>query len=991
MCEYMNFSHKGYLMEKNAVKLKMLIVDDAFTNRILLSEAFDDDFEIYMAENGEVALDILRKNKDMAIVLLDLIMPIIDGFSVLQAMIEDSELCEIPVVVVTSADEIENQVRAFDLGAADILTKPLNIQLIRHRIRNIIARSSQKLVSDDNRVPVFRRFLSEQVHDSKTGLFNRNSFCKRTREVIDNNPRVMFVIFRIDIDGFKVINDVYGITEGDRCLSEMARMFKGFETDNSVFGRWEADHYVGCMPVEDFNRHNIANVLTGPVNDSQFDFDVTRRMGVYMVDNRDLDISLMCDRALLALKSIKGKYESRVAYYSEDMRQELIESQQIVNEMNTALDDGQFIIFIQPQFNYDTNRLHGGEALVRWKHPQKGIIMPGKFVPIFEKNGFITHLDQFVWEEVCKLQRKWLDEGREVVPISVNVSRTDIASLRLVDHFVKLVGKYDLPTNFLRIEITESAYMDNPSQMIETVSRLREAGFSVEMDDFGSGYSSLNTLKDVTVDMLKLDMKFIEGGKNAERGGSILSSVIRMSNRLNLAVLAEGVETKDQAEYLKSIGCIYMQGYYFARPMPVTEFEKILTGREHELPITGYNPYADDGTVDFLNASVQSTLIFNSFVGGAAIIGFEHGDVETLRVNERFFDAIGADRDTFNEGSFGILDGMSDEDREKLLETFRAAAREDAEKNCEVMYLRENGEEVYVCFRVRCLEAGDDKHLLYIMVDNITERVLLVKNNIRLTNRISDIMNKVPAGIVELEVAGDKVHILFRNDHLPAIYGYTPEEYDRVVMPDVLATFHPDDVVMLREFARESRERDRRRANFRFRHMTADGEYKWASAELVVTNIISGRVYMTAIIEDINDKVAMETRLAIQEKRYERQQILMDAAFSAIPCPVMQFYYSDKDDAYLLVNCNEAACRLFGFENADEFRKELNGKRKAYIVEGENGGLYKVVDDLAAGRIDKYEIDITLNARDGKTRKVKDLLSRVVYGDQTFIQHIMVE
>ena len=220
-------------------------------------------------------------------------------------------------------------------------------------------------------------------------------------------------------------------------------------------------------------------------------------MGVYTVENRDLDISLMCDRALLALKSIKGKYESRVAYYSEDMRQELIESQQIVNEMNTALDEGQFIIYIQPQFNYTTNRLHGGEALVRWKHPSKGIIMPGKFVPIFEKNGFITHLDQFVWEEVCKLQRKWLDEGREVVPVSVNVSRTDIASLRLVDHFVKLVGKYDLPTELLRIEITESAYMDNPSQMIETVSRLREAGFSVEMDDFGSGYSSLNTLKEL--------------------------------------------------------------------------------------------------------------------------------------------------------------------------------------------------------------------------------------------------------------------------------------------------------------------------------------------------------------------------------------------------------------------------------------------------------------------------------------------------------------
>ena len=965
----------------------MLIVDDAFTNRILLSEAFDDDFEIFMAENGEVALDLLHKNKDMAIVLLDLIMPIIDGFSVLQAMIEDSELCEIPVVVVTSADEIENQVRAFDLGAADILTKPLNIQLIRHRIRNIISRSSQKMIGDDKRVPVFRRFLSEQVHDSKTGLFNRNSFCKRTREIIDNNPKEMFVIFRIDIDGFKVINDVYGITEGDRCLSEMARMFKGFEADNAVFGRWEADHYVGCMPVEDFNRHNVAQVLTSPINDSKFDFDVTRRMGVYTVENRDLDISLMCDRALLALKSIKGKYESRVAYYSEDMRQELIESQQIVNEMNTALDEGQFIIYLQPQFNYTTNKLHGAEALVRWKHPQKGIIMPGKFVPIFEKNGFITHLDQFVWEEVCRLQRRWLEEGREVVPVSVNVSRTDIASLRLVDHFVKLVGKYDLPTDLLRIEITESAYMDNPSQMIETVSRLREAGFSVEMDDFGSGYSSLNTLKDVTVDMLKLDMKFIEGGKNAERGGSILSSVIRMSNRLNLAVLAEGVETKEQAEYLKSIGCIYMQGYYFARPMPVSEFEKILTGREHELPITGVDPYAEDGTVDFLNASVQSTLIFNSFVGGAAIFGFEGDDVETLRVNERFFDAICADRERFNNGCFSIFDDLNEENRQKIRDTFADAASEGEEKNCEVMYVRDNGEEVYVCFRVRCLASNGDKHLMYTMVENITERVQLVKNNIRLTNRITDIINKVPAGIVDIEVAGDTLHLLYHNSYMPEVCGYTPEEYDRVVMPDLMPTIHPDDIKVIADAIKLAKEQQPKKATVRYRHKTADGSYRWIAAQFAVTHVISGRIYVTAIVDDIDDMVAMETRLAIQEKRYERQRVLMGSAFSNIPCPILQFYHSEKDDAFLLVNCNEAACGLFGYPDIDEFKKEINGKKSMISSEDEKEFL-SAVAAILSGEKEKEDVEVNIKKRDGSKQLVKDCVTRVVFGDQIFVQHV---
>ena len=264
------------------------------------------------------------------------------------------------------------------------------------------------------------------------------------------------------------------------------------------------------------------------------------------------------------------------------MLKELLKEQELISEMEPALAKRQFILYLQPQYDYTTNTMTGAEALVRWKHPEKGLIPPGLFIPIFENNGFICKLDLYVWEEACRLLRKWIDLGLNPVPISVNISRRDIYSQNLVDIFENLIKTYKLDPRMLRLEITESAYMDNPEQLIKVVDDLRDLGFCIEMDDFGSGYSSLNTLKDVPVDVLKLDMKFIMSatqGTDSEKskGGHILSSIVRMANWLKLPVIAEGIETGIQADYLKSIGCFYMQGYYFAKPMPVDEYERLLS------------------------------------------------------------------------------------------------------------------------------------------------------------------------------------------------------------------------------------------------------------------------------------------------------------------------------------------------------------------------------------------------------------------------------
>ena len=287
-------------------------------------------------------------------------------------------------------------------------------------------------------------------------------------------------------------------------------------------------------------------------------------------------IAELCDRALLAADRIKGQYNKFFAVYNDTLRDQLLREQVITDSMESALTEGQFTIYLQPKYSLNDDGLAGAEALVRWIHPEWGIISPGEFIPLFEKNGFITLLDQYVWEQVCVLLRDWREKGYATLPVSVNVSRADVYQSDLPDTLLGLVQKYGVDPGDLHLEITESAYTENPSQIISTVERLRRLGFIIEMDDFGSGYSSLNMLNQMKMDILKLDMKFIqtETAKPMEQG--ILRFVVGLARWMNLSVVAEGVETREQLERLREIGCDYVQGYFFARPMPCREYEDLL-------------------------------------------------------------------------------------------------------------------------------------------------------------------------------------------------------------------------------------------------------------------------------------------------------------------------------------------------------------------------------------------------------------------------------
>lgn len=543
----------------------ILVVEDSEINRATLCGLLASQYQILEAENGQEALDILKEKKDdISLILLDITMPVMDGYTFLSIVKKDLNLSAIPVIVTTQSDSDADEVAALTHGAEDFVTKPYKAEILLNRISSII------------RFRETAAMINQFQYDSLTGLYSKTFFCQRTKELLARHPERDFDIICSDVENFKLINDVLGNKAGDDLLREIADCFRAYTGTDGVCGRLNSDRFVCLVERGRTYSDEVFLELSKKIGILSNNKSVDIKWGIYAIEERDLPVEQMCDRAMLAVQSIKGKYGCYYAIYNNSLRDKLLRQQAIIDSMESALRDGQFQVYFQPKYRIRDDHLAGAEALVRWTHPQWGMLSPAEFIPLFEKNGFITKLDQFVWEEVCRKLKTWEKRGYVGFPVSVNVSRADIYSVDIADLLISIIQKYELAPERLHLEITESAYTENPKQLIEVVSRLRELGFIIEMDDFGSGYSSLNMLNQMPIDVLKLDMKFIqsETAKPLEHG--ILQFVIDLARRMHLSVVAEGVETREQVNRLMEVDCDYVQGYYFARPMPAEDFEQFL-------------------------------------------------------------------------------------------------------------------------------------------------------------------------------------------------------------------------------------------------------------------------------------------------------------------------------------------------------------------------------------------------------------------------------
>lgn len=410
--------------------------------------------------------------------------------------------------------------------------------------------------------------------DQLTGVYNKAFFYERAAGMLEATGEEMCIVM-VDVVNFKVINDLYGIEQGDKLLKYMAEQLKNaIEKHDGIVARFNADHFYVCIKKDAVNEETfIRKFRKTPVDN----IDVNVLYGVYTVRDKRIPINIMCDRANMAAHDAgEKKVGGHIIYYSEEERNKLIKKKEIEEDMEKALEDNQFHVFIQPKYDVVDNHIVGGEALARWIHPDKGMISPGEFIPIFETNGFIRFLDYCIWEETCKFIVDCKKNNLKSYPISINVSRIHFYSKELKRKLTELLEKYELDASELEIEITESVYVEDAELINKRITELQQLGFKIAMDDFGSGYSSLNMLKEIPLDILKMDLKFLDSSDNVSKSHKILGALIQLAKSLELKVVVEGVETEEQVEFLKSMGKMGAQGYYYSRPLPAEDYKKLL-------------------------------------------------------------------------------------------------------------------------------------------------------------------------------------------------------------------------------------------------------------------------------------------------------------------------------------------------------------------------------------------------------------------------------
>ena len=471
---------------------------------------------------------------------------------------------DFPIMIVTDTEDEEQTAAYLQAGADDVMLYPLDLNLLEHRLQNLM-RLYESLVR-----------LEGLDRDALTGLYSRNTFYEKAAMILAHNPGRSYDLVLSDIENFNGINAHYGEEVGDQLLRHIGGWLnrQGDGDGQILYARYGGDQFVALIDHDLRGRSAVTDrneiekmIITAPVERFEIKF------GIYENVDRSMPVSQMCDKALLAVRSIKHQYGHITAVYTEEMQKLFIREQQIREDMELSLERKEFVVYYQPKHGAVDGALMGAEALIRWNHPQFGFMPPADFIPLFEQNGFISQIDKYVWQTVCADQAEWIRKGIPVVPISVNVCRRDL----VLDGFFEAVSssmqENRIDPGLLHMEITESNYVENADVLIPIVNSIQEMGIRIELDDFGSGFSSLGVLSRLPLDIIKLDMSFI---KELDSRRQIVESMIQLAYNLKYTTVAEGVETQEQLDILKAMGCNYIQGYHFSKPLPKAEFERYL-------------------------------------------------------------------------------------------------------------------------------------------------------------------------------------------------------------------------------------------------------------------------------------------------------------------------------------------------------------------------------------------------------------------------------
>lgn len=451
------------------------------------------------------------------------------------------------------------------------------IQFIRNKAGELL-RAIGTLKDVDEVTKSYETLKYRSEFDILTNIPNVNRFYVDAGSLMLDNEDKKYAIISFDIDKFKLINDLFGMQTGDKALRHVAHVLKTRLPGDGLCCRVHSDVFFVCISYQKKGEIiKLIEKIRKGIFHNEFAFDINTAFGIYIVTDVTIPINLMCDRATLARRTVKGSAMNFCAFYDEQYRTEIIKTTEIEQDMNHAISDKQFLMYLQPKYKLLTGEICGAEVLARWQHPIKGLIQPNDFIPLFERNGFILKLDEYMWEEACKTLANWRDEGKEPVPLAVNISRYHIKNNDLVRVWKHLIKKYNIPTSYVTLEITETFFYDS-EDLYQVLTKLQEMGFQLDVDDFGAGYSSLNMIRQIPVDTIKIDKDFLDKKLSTDKGKIVISHTIAMAKDLKLGVIAEGVETKEHVDFLKSSACDVAQGFFFAKPMPLADFNQLYYG-----------------------------------------------------------------------------------------------------------------------------------------------------------------------------------------------------------------------------------------------------------------------------------------------------------------------------------------------------------------------------------------------------------------------------
>ena len=629
--------------------------------------------------------------------------------------------------------------------------------------------------------------LTGVQYDEFTGLLVEKDFFALAQERLGQLQGPWCVI-DIDVEHFRLFSDWFGVEKGQYLLLQIAqRVREAAEQCNGLAGYRGMDLFSLLIPYD----RPMIDALYAQLQDCMKEMSgmdgFSPVFGICMIDGPDNQILELYNRATLTTEEILASRCTRIQVYDGALHRKIAAEYQLLNEFQHAIENGEVCFWLQPQCSMNSHLIVGAESLVRWRKPDGTWVPPAVFVPILEKYDLVTGMDRYIWESVCQWIRSWIDRGHAPVPVSVNVSRIDITSMDVPAHFAVLVERYRLPVSSIKIEITESAYVDDSNQVRKAVSRLRELGFMVLMDDFGSGYSSLNMLRNLNVDVIKLDAQFLHLNEgDGQKAVSILESIVAMTKNLSTPIIVEGVETREQEKFLTDLGCGYMQGFYFHRPMPVAEFEALVAD-DLQVDHQGiaFNANQELHVREFLDENIYSDAMLNNIIGPVAFYRLHGEHIDIIRYNEQFFRLVGIPLKDFNERICDIQDSLYPGDAEKMFEMMEQAERDrlNGAKGLVRAY-RPNGVLVWLSVQLYYLGEDEQGKTFYGSDQDVTE--------------LQFISSDLPGAYFRC-TADSQLAFLFVSENFLTMTGYTEKELAQQFNNRLTDMIHPKDLPQVLE------------------------------------------------------------------------------------------------------------------------------------------------------------------------------------------------